>query len=162
MSSRGSRRQIRPLTIYGFRRSRPKRRLWLLLIALGTLTVLPRLISPVAEQLMGDAKDAPKRAHETPRREPGSAFAASDAETPTPGVVPRPELSRAAVAAIESTVTVSSPTLEPTRGKPARVPQSRRRFAVEPSAQRAEAPAKAEAADPTPERRPGRLVPAPH
>jgi hypothetical protein len=161
MSSRGSRRQIRPLTIYGFRRSRPKRHLWLLLIALGTLTGLPRLLSPIAEKLMGDSKvAAPERTTpESLRTEPGSAFAASESATPKPPALLLSEASRPAV--MESTVTAPDLTHVPPQAKPERVPQSRRRIAVEPPPRRVEVPAKAEAVPPAPVRRNGRLVPAP-
>ena len=88
MKSRQRRRPVRPLTIYGFRRGRPKsRRLWLALLVLASLSVLPRVLSPIAERFWGESAHH----HAAPVRitapaamgpsEPGNAFAASEPDT---------------------------------------------------------------------------------
>jgi hypothetical protein len=88
MKSRQRRRPVRPLTIYGFRRGRPKsRRLWLALLVLASLSVLPRVLSPIAERFWGESAHP----HATPvrltapaamgRSEAGNAFASAQPET---------------------------------------------------------------------------------
>lgn len=87
MKSQQRRRQVRPLTIYGFRRGRPKsRRIWLALIVLASLSVLPRVLSPIAEKLWGESPHgkAPPSRPAVPLQatvpEPGNAFASSEPE----------------------------------------------------------------------------------
>lgn len=87
MKSRQRRRPVRPLTIYGFRRARPRsRRLWLALLVLASLSALPRVLSPIAEKFWGESArfkaPSPPLAAPGPNvsAEPGNAFASPQAE----------------------------------------------------------------------------------
>ena len=86
MKSPQRRRPVRPLTIYGFRRGRPKsRRIWLALVVLASLSILPRVLSPIAEKFWGEHSRAKAAAAGVaPRKagapEPGSAFASSESQ----------------------------------------------------------------------------------
>ena len=156
------RRPIRPLTIYGFRRPRPRRsRFLLLLLVLATLTVLTRDYGPIACWLMGASagKVSAQRPSEPPALEPRSAFAAEPVTPAKEASVPK-----------ESVVEIPKPTpaqpvLRAIEPKPKRV--------SEPAPERKDSeriqskgPASRESAKPLPirqppERREGRLVPAP-
>src|SRR5262249_20080828 len=75
-------------TIYGFRRGRPKYRgLWLALLVLASLSVLPRVLSPIAEKLWGTPQKTTPSAEAIPQPPPtspeaGSAFAAPEPAAP--------------------------------------------------------------------------------
>jgi hypothetical protein len=161
------RRPVRPLTIYGFRRALPKvRGIWLALLILASLSVLPRVLSPIAQRLWGTPKQpalsaqAPRPRAATP--EDGTAFAGPELE---PAVAADTTASIVASDSVASTLAPSplksAPFQAPTT-RPASAPARSHRprtFHKKTAAAATPAPN-----DPAPSRPPppvSRLVPAP-
>jgi len=123
MKSQRRPRPVRPLTIYGFRRKRSKsRRIWLGVAVLASLSLLPRVLSPIAEKLWGTSthSSAPRArtpvAARPPIQEPGTAFAA-----------PEPQLHSAALEPqLQSATPAVADSIRPaiTRAQPAALPAS--------------------------------------
>jgi hypothetical protein len=114
MKSQRRRRPVRPLTIYGFRRGRPKYRgVWLALLVLASLSVLPRVLSPIAERFWGTPHKLVVSTPAVPQSPPaipeaGSAFAGPE---PEPTVAAD---SIASAAAPDTVAAVSAPPKSPT------------------------------------------------
>jgi len=167
MKSQRRRRQVRPLTIYGFRRNRPKYRgVWLALLVLASLSVLPRVLSPIAERLWGTPKQpalsstqaAPQPKPATP--EAGSAFAAPE---PEPAVAD----TTAAIAASDSAGLVRAPSRpqsvpsKPQTSKAASAPARPHRSRIHKKTAAEVAPAPSDPAPSLPPPPRPRLVPPP-
>jgi len=86
MKSQQRRRPVRPLTIYGFRRGRPKGRgIWLAMLILASLSMLPRVLSPIAERLWGSPKK-PALSTRVPQPQPATPEAGIAFAGPEPAV----------------------------------------------------------------------------
>src|SRR5438552_17405407 len=121
MKSQRRRRPVRPLTIYGFRRKRSRfRRIWLGVAVLASLSVLPRVLSPIAEKLWGTSphSSAPRVrapvAARPPIQESGNAFAAPEPQLQSAALEPQLHPVAPAVAdSIHPAITHAQPAAPP-------------------------------------------------
>jgi hypothetical protein len=175
----GSRRPVRPLTIYGFRRRRMgPGRLSVLLFALLSVFVLPRFLSPIAGRFFHVSKTQEKSVAESRTKDalapdPANALASpqpapvpstSVVELPAPESAPPPLADTLHAGAQTSSTTTETKRVLPVTPRPATRPKLVQRSITGPPVV---APAEVEPVKPDPApstpkpRKESRLVPAP-